>query len=165
METPEWERLRETGAGDLVASGVGAVAFIEEVLKALPEEVKEQARQHAQMSHRAWEGQAQAQALASLGEMLRERAETQAEADPEAAAATQVRADETSQRALEALAQAEAAQAQADPGDHVRVLLPGPRAALQPATREGLGLLLRGSSHPDSAVQLHHPWAAERDEG
>ncbi len=51
-ETPEWDRLRETTMGDFMAAGIGAQALVEEVLKALPEEVKQQAQQQAREQRR-----------------------------------------------------------------------------------------------------------------
>lgn len=110
METPQWERLRETSTGDLVASGVGAVAFVEEVLKSLPEEIKEQAREHAQASQRALEDQRKAQALQDLAEMLRERAGQQNDGE---AAALEAQAEAVSEQASELYAEAQAAQEQA----------------------------------------------------
>src|SRR5512135_1910719 len=48
IETPEWARLRKTTLGDSIAAGIGAQALVEEVLKALPEEVKQRAQEQAQ---------------------------------------------------------------------------------------------------------------------
>jgi len=73
METPEWQRLRETTVGDQVAAGVGSQAFVEETLAALPEEMKEQARDQAQAQHQAEQRQGEAESLSGLLEALRER--------------------------------------------------------------------------------------------
>ncbi len=110
MGTPEWGRLRDTCTGDTVAAGVGAQAFIKEVIAALPEEAKEQARQQAQKQEQANQAEAQADALTALSEMLNKRSGEKLEADPRAAESLQAQAQEAFQRALEAQAQADAAR-------------------------------------------------------
>ena len=72
MQTPEWARLRESALGDHIAAGVGASAFVEETLRALPEEVKEAAREQAESQAQADEWQQQATALTDLLDALRE---------------------------------------------------------------------------------------------
>jgi uncharacterized protein with von Willebrand factor type A (vWA) domain len=72
MQTPEWARLRESTLGDHVAAGVGAAAFVEETLSALPAEVKEKAREQAQQQAQADHLQHQADALTELLDALRE---------------------------------------------------------------------------------------------
>ena len=72
MQTPEWARLRESALGDHIAAGVGASAFVEETLRALPEEVKEAARKQAESQAQADELQQQSTALTDLLDALRE---------------------------------------------------------------------------------------------
>ncbi|CAG0937178.1 Protein ViaA [Thermoflexales bacterium] len=73
MATPEWQRLRETTIGDQIAAGVGSQAFVEEILAALPEEVKEQARAQARAQRETDQLQADANALSGLLDALHER--------------------------------------------------------------------------------------------
>src|SRR5512135_2597571 len=73
-ETPEWARLRETTLGDAIAAGIGAQALVEEVLKALPEDVKKSVQQQAREQQKADAAQAQAEALVTLVQLLNERA-------------------------------------------------------------------------------------------
>lgn len=72
MQTPEWTRLRESTLGDHIAAGVGAAAFVEETLSALPDDVKEKAREQAQQQAQADQLQQQASALSDLLDALRE---------------------------------------------------------------------------------------------
>ncbi len=106
IETPEYARLRETTIGDPIAAGIGSQALVEEVLKALPAEAKQQAQTQAKEQQQADEVQAQADALMALAEMLQERAT----GDDEAAANAAQQAEEIQQKALQA--QASAAQSQ-----------------------------------------------------
>ena len=72
MQTPEWTRLRESTLGDHIAAGVGASAFVEETLRALPDEAKEKAREQAQQQAQADQVQQQAEALSDLLNALHE---------------------------------------------------------------------------------------------
>jgi uncharacterized protein with von Willebrand factor type A (vWA) domain len=72
MQTPEWARLRESTLGDHVAAGVGAAAFVEETLQALPDEVKDKAREQSQQQAEANQLQQQADSLNDLLTALRE---------------------------------------------------------------------------------------------
>jgi uncharacterized protein with von Willebrand factor type A (vWA) domain len=109
-ETPEWARLRETTMGDSIAAGIGAQALVEEVLKALPEEVKQQAQQQAREQQKAEEAQSQAEALTTLAQMLSERAM----GGNETAANAAQQAEDVQRKALQAQTQAAQAQARAD---------------------------------------------------
>lgn len=72
MQTPEWTRLRESTLGDHIAAGVGAAAFVEETLNALPDEVKAKAREQAAQQAQADQLQRQANALTDLLSALRD---------------------------------------------------------------------------------------------
>jgi uncharacterized protein with von Willebrand factor type A (vWA) domain len=109
-ETPEWTRLRETTLGDVIAAGIGAQALVEEVLKALPEETKQQAQQQAREQQKAAEAQSQAEALTTLAQMLGERAR----GEDETAANVAEQAEEVQRKAFQAQTQAAQAQARAD---------------------------------------------------
>jgi uncharacterized protein with von Willebrand factor type A (vWA) domain len=73
METPEWARLRDSCRGDEVASAIGAIAFFEEVIKSLPEEVRRAAKEVAERAREAGEAEAQEAALQELLSLILER--------------------------------------------------------------------------------------------
>lgn len=72
METPGWQQLRDTCSGDLVASAVGGRAFVEDVLRGMPEEVQEKAREAAQEAQRTQKDKAKAEALQEVCEALQD---------------------------------------------------------------------------------------------
>jgi uncharacterized protein with von Willebrand factor type A (vWA) domain len=109
-ETPEWTRLRETTMGDSIAAGIGAQALVEEVLKALPEDAKQQAQQQAREQQKAEEAQSQAESLTTLAQMLSERAE----GEDESAANAAQQAEDVQRKALQAQTQVARAQVRAD---------------------------------------------------
>jgi uncharacterized protein with von Willebrand factor type A (vWA) domain len=113
MATPEWQRLRETTVGDQIAAGVGSQAFVEEILAALPDEVKQQARAQARAQQEADQLHGDADALNGLLDALRERyasAELPDEAAPQATDLQDQIAD-LNTAAAQALAQATQARA------------------------------------------------------
>jgi len=75
METPAWESLRTSAEGDLVAAGVSAVAFVEDVLKNLPDQVKDAAQDAGKAQKEADQKQANADNLQELAEELQARAD------------------------------------------------------------------------------------------
>jgi uncharacterized protein with von Willebrand factor type A (vWA) domain len=105
-ETPEWARLRETTMGDSIAAGIGAQALVEEVLKSLPDEMKQQVQEQARSQQKASEAQSQAEALNTLAQMLSDRAQGDAE--------IKAKAEEVQRQAIQSQAQAEQVQARAD---------------------------------------------------
>ncbi len=107
MQTPEWARLRESALGDHIAAGVGASAFVEETLKALPAEVKEKAREQAESQAQADQAQQQAGALTDLLDALHEH---YGDAVPPEAA-QQIEAIQQQANDLQAAMQAATAQA------------------------------------------------------
>ena len=109
LDTPEYGRLRATTIGDAIAAGIGSQALVEEVLKALPAETKQQAQQQARDQQQADQTQAQADALLALAEMLHERAT----GDDEAAGNAAQQAEDVQRKALQAQTQAAQAQARA----------------------------------------------------
>jgi hypothetical protein len=135
-ETPEWTRLRETTIGDSIAAGIGSQALVEEVLKALPEDVRQSAQQQAREQQKADAAQVQAEALTTLAQMLNERASG---ADEAAATAAQ-QAEEVQHKALQAQTQAAQSQARAEAA----------RAAFQSA-------LMARSAHVDNEA-AGRPW-------
>ena len=114
METPQWARLRENTMGDLVGAGVGAAAFVEETLKALPDDAKKQAQEQSKAQHEADQIRDKAESLESLADLLRQQADAKAESDPQAAASFGEEAEAVSQRACGLRQKADAAQRQAD---------------------------------------------------
>ena len=114
METPQWARLRENTVGDLVGAGVGAAAFVEETLKALPDDAKKQAQEQNKTQHEADQLCDKAESLETLADLLRQQADAKAESDPQAAASLGEEAEAVSQRAFEARQKADIAQQQAN---------------------------------------------------
>ncbi len=114
METPQWARLRENTVGDLVGACVGAAAFVEETLKALPDDAKKQAQEQSKAQHEADQIRDKAESLETLADLLRQQADAKAESDPQAAASLGEEAESVSQRASEARQKADTAQQQAD---------------------------------------------------
>jgi uncharacterized protein with von Willebrand factor type A (vWA) domain len=114
METPQWVRLRENTVGDLVGAGVGAAAFVEETLKALPDDAKKQAQDQSKAQHEADRLCDKAESLETLADLLRQQADAKVESDPQAAASLGEEAESVSQRAFEARQKADTAQRQAD---------------------------------------------------
>ena len=113
METPQWARLRENTVGDLVGAGVGAAAFVEETLKALPDDAKKQAQEQSKAQHEADQLCDTVESLETLADLLRQQADAKAETDQRAAASLGEEAESVSQRAFEARQKADAAQQQA----------------------------------------------------
>ncbi len=119
METPQWARLRENTVGDLVGAGVGAAAFVEETLKALPDDVKEQAQEQSKAQHEVQQFHDKAESLETLADLMRRQADAKAESGvgynaAQAAASLGEEAESVSQRALEVRQKADAARQQAD---------------------------------------------------
>lgn len=118
MATPAWQQLRESALGDHVAAGIGAAAFVEETLAALPDEVKEAARQQAQQQAQADQQRTAADQTAADAQTLVDLlADLQAQygdaVAPEATAEIQQQIAELKQQAAGARAQAQQIEAQA----------------------------------------------------
>jgi uncharacterized protein with von Willebrand factor type A (vWA) domain len=101
MDTPSWSKLRENSIGLLAGAALGSQHFIQNVLKNLPEEVKDKAREASQKQAQADRDQEQAEGLNSLAEMLE-------------GIAGQNGSEEIQAQANEARAKAEKLQAQAE---------------------------------------------------
>jgi uncharacterized protein with von Willebrand factor type A (vWA) domain len=71
MQTPEWSKLRENTIGQQVASAIGAQHYFQQVLKNLPEEVKEAVRQISQAQNDANGLQLQAEQMQALADLMR----------------------------------------------------------------------------------------------
>ena len=118
METPAWQQLRESALGDHVAAGVGAAAFVEETLAALPEDVKEAARQQARQQAQANRHQTEADQCTAdaqtLADLLADLQVQYGDAvTPEAVAEVQQQIDELNLGAAEARAAAQKIAAKA----------------------------------------------------
>ena len=118
MATPAWQQLRESALGDHVAAGIGAAAFVEETLAALPDDVKEQARQQAQQQAQADQQRTAADQTAADAQTLADLlADLQAQygnaVAPEATAEIQQQIAELNQQAAGARALAQQIEAQA----------------------------------------------------
>lgn len=74
-ETPEYQKLRANSIGDYISAAVGAEAFVDRVLRALPEELKEAAKKQEQAQKKADEARRQSEAAAEMAELLTELAD------------------------------------------------------------------------------------------
>jgi uncharacterized protein with von Willebrand factor type A (vWA) domain len=99
-ETPEYQKLRAGSIGDTVCAAVGAEVFVEQVMRALPDELKEAAQKQAKAQRKADEARRQAEAAQEMADLLAEMAEKAAQ-------------DQDLNRANEMQEQATTAQAQA----------------------------------------------------
>lgn len=109
METPNWQRLRETSIGDRFAAGVGGMAFVEDVLKALPPKAKKEAQKAREQAQAAQANQGHANNLEALAEMLQGQAGQAGAGEGADPAMAEALADQAAQ----ALAQAANAKGQA----------------------------------------------------
>lgn len=111
-ETPEYQKLRANSIGDYVSAAVGAEVFVDRVLRALPEELKEAAKKQEQAQKKADEAHRRAEAAQELADLLTELAEQST--DPAQAADWQDRANAAHHDAGEQQAAAAGWQTQAD---------------------------------------------------
>ncbi|MCL4304231.1 MAG: hypothetical protein KJ077_51585 [Anaerolineae bacterium] len=114
-ETPEYEKLRQGSIGDYISAAVGAEVFVEQVMRALPEELKEATQQQAKAEAKADEARQRSEAAAEMARLLAEIADEAAQAGAlQKAADLQAEATATEAQAMEAATEAARWQAKAD---------------------------------------------------
>lgn len=114
-ETPEYEKLRQGSIGDYISAAVGAEVFVEQVMRALPEELKEAAEMQSRRIAEADEARRQAEAAQEMADLLNELAQKAAEKnDPAKAAELQAQANEAQEQASQNQKEANQWQAKAD---------------------------------------------------
>lgn len=114
-ETPEYQKLRQGSIGDYASAAVGAEVYVEQVMRALPEELKEAAKKKAKAEAKAEEAKERAEAAQEMADLLDELAGKAAEKnDPAKAADLQAQASEAYEQAGQAQTEADKWQTQAD---------------------------------------------------
>lgn len=114
-ETPEYGKLRAGSIGDYVSAAVGAEVFVEGVMRALPDELKDAAQQQARAETKASETRQRSEAAAEMARLLAEIAGEAAQSGAlQKATDLQAEATVTEAQAMEAAQEAARWQAKAD---------------------------------------------------
>lgn len=114
-ETPEYQKLRAGSIGDTVSAAVGAEVFVEQVMRALPDELKEAAQEQAKAETKAEAARQRAESAQEMADLLAEMAEKAAQAqDLGRANELQEQATDAQAQAAEATTEATRWQARAD---------------------------------------------------
>lgn len=113
MQTPSWQRLKESSTGNMIGAAVGARALLD-VIRDLPAEAKDAAQEQARAQAEAQAQEQAADSLLDFAKMCKMQAEVKAEAGESVGAEKlEHRADEMEKEAVEACLAQDEAQAQA----------------------------------------------------
>lgn len=154
-ETPEYQKLRDGSVGDYISAAVGAEVYVEQVMRALPDELKDAAKKQSRAQAKADEARQKSADAADLAQLLAELAEKAASAG-DIEKATDLQTQATSAETVAMMAATEAARWQAaanEAGEAAEQAMADNAAQIQAALNNAAGRAAEQARESRTLVQ------------